>query len=93
MVSDVVAQSAVAPTGLPASTTIEKETPDSASSQTQVEFDGEKQDTDSLEKGENENEYPPTREVVIIMLALYLTMFLMALVSVPWSKAHCLNEF
>ena len=50
---------------------------------TSVTGDLEKADVPAVVKDEEEDEYPPFAKVVMIMLAVYLAMFLVALVSLP----------
>ena len=44
-------------------------------------------------KADDEPEYPPFREVLIIVLGLYLTMFLLALVSPPHHRTEKSSGF
>lgn len=58
-----------------------------------VTGDLEKADTPVVVKDEEEDEdYPPFPKVVMIMLALYLAMFLVALVSLPIAFVSCLES-
>ena len=50
---------------------------------TSVTGDLEKADVPVVVKDEEDDEYPPFAKVVMIMLAVYLAMFLVALVSLP----------
>ena len=52
-------------------------------SATPSEHDVEKHASQSPEQPGDETEYPPAREVFVIMMALYMAMFLTALVPSP----------
>lgn len=91
------AQSEVASSDTAINTGLEKNTVtpiDRASSEAaSIKGDLEKQTPSSLEPGSNaqvpedERHYPPKQETILIMISLYFTMFLMALVSAVRAKA------
>ena len=71
---------------------------DRGSSETaSIKADMEKQPPGSTEPisdpqaPDDEAHYPPKRETILIMISLYFTMFLMALVSTSWAKASGYN--
>ena len=79
----------VMPPAVPIPKDLEKGTADSLDrSATPSEHDVEKQEPQSPEKPSDQTEYPPAREVFVIMMGLYMAMFLTALVSCLLSMPH-----